>query len=78
MAKCTNCGREIDRLNGYCKERARHIATMNKNGKELNYRYDKIIDSDEFVWITFECPFCHEEVANSEKGAIAFLQGGGN
>ncbi len=76
MAKCPNCDRDIDRLNGFSQEETRYIATMNKNGKELDYRFDKHIDSDEFVWITFECPFCMEKVADSEKEALAFLQGG--
>jgi hypothetical protein len=76
MAKCTNCDRDIDRLNGYSQEETRYIVKLDKKGKEINPLFDTHIDSDEYNWITFECPFCMEKVADTAEEALAFLQGG--
>ena len=68
---CPNCNEEITYLHGYSKEEIRYLVEKRKNG--LAMTKDQIVDTDEFNWVDFECPYCSTVLAHTEEEAEKLL-----
>jgi len=67
--KCPYCGAEIDTLINLQSGVASYEMDKFGNYEDL-HNFEP--DNDTNIW---ECPECHERIADNEKDAIAFLNG---
>lgn len=75
MAKCPNCGAEIDKLEVVARGSISWNFSLNDSGY---CEYDNMLIGDEFDGNTYYCPECDDELFTDEDDATDFLLGGGN
>ena len=75
MPKCPECGEEVTYLHKYEQTETKHAFRLDlENGGTM----EEFLDEYERDEIDFECPYCSECIAHSDKEAEAILLGENN